>query len=79
MPRLGRVLESDCRGTPVALLLVVRRTEETTMLMTILIVLLVLAVIGGGVGYGRFGYAGLSPAGLLVIILVILFLTGRMG
>jgi hypothetical protein len=47
-------------------------------LTTILIILLVLALLGGGLGHGRFGYAGWSPAGILIAILLILLLTGRL-
>ena len=46
-------------------------------LTTLLIILLVLALLGGGLGHGRFGYAGWSPAGILIVILLILVLTGR--
>ncbi len=45
--------------------------------MTILLVLLILSLIGGGVGHTRLGYAGWSPAGILLVILVVLFFTGR--
>lgn len=48
------------------------------MLMTILLVLLVVSLIGGGVGHTRFGYAGWSPAGILVVILAVMFFTGRL-
>lgn len=48
------------------------------MLMIILIVLLVLALGGGGWGYSRYGAVGWSPAGLIVLVLVILLLTGRL-
>jgi hypothetical protein len=47
-------------------------------MMTLLIVLLLLALLGGGLGYGRFGAAGLSPAAILVVILIILAVTGRL-
>lgn len=47
-------------------------------MLTLLIILLVLALVGGGVGYSRFGYAGWSPAGILVAILLILLLTGNL-
>jgi len=49
------------------------------MLMTILIVLLVLSLVGGGWGYSRAGYIGFSPAGILLAVLVVMFLTGRLG
>lgn len=46
------------------------------MLMTILLVLLVFALLGGGLGHSRFGYAGWSPAGVIVAVLLVLFVTG---
>jgi len=48
------------------------------MLMIILVVLLVLALGGGGWGYSRYGAVGWSPAGLLVLLLVVLWLTGNL-
>lgn len=45
-------------------------------MLTILLILLLLAVIGGGLGYSRFGYAGWSPAGIILIIVLVMFLTG---
>jgi hypothetical protein len=47
-------------------------------MMTILIVLLLIALLGGGLGYGRFGAAGLGPAGILILILIVMALTGRL-
>jgi len=47
------------------------------MLMMILLVLLVFALIGGGVGHSRYGYAGWSPAGILLVILLLWFFTGH--
>jgi hypothetical protein len=46
-------------------------------MLTILFILLLVALIGGGVGHSRFGYAGWSPAGLLIVVLLVLFLTGN--
>jgi Protein of unknown function (DUF3309) len=46
-------------------------------MLTILFILLVLALIGGGMGHSRFGYAGWSPAGILLVILLVMFLTGN--
>jgi hypothetical protein len=46
-------------------------------MLTILFILLLLALVGGGVGHSRFGYAGWSPAGILVVILLVLFFTGN--
>jgi hypothetical protein len=48
------------------------------MLTILLIVLLILALGGGTWGYSRYGYAGWSPAGIIVVILVLLWLTGRL-
>jgi hypothetical protein len=45
-------------------------------MLTILVILLLLALIGGGVGHSRFGYAGWSPAGIIVVILLVMLLTG---
>jgi hypothetical protein len=49
------------------------------MLLTILVVLLLVSLVGGGLGHARFGYAGWSPAGVLLAILLILFFTGRLS
>jgi len=48
------------------------------MLLTILVVLLVLSLAGGGWGYSRWGYAGMSPAGIVLLILAILWFTGNL-
>jgi hypothetical protein len=48
------------------------------MLMIILVVCIVLALGGGGLGHSRYGYAGWSPAGLLIVVLVVLWMTGRL-
>ena len=45
--------------------------------MILLIVVLVLALGGGGWGHSRYGYVGWSPAGLILLIIVVLWLTGR--
>jgi hypothetical protein len=42
-----------------------------------MILLLVLALGGGGWGHSRCGYASWSPAGLIVVVLVVLLLTGN--
>lgn len=51
---------------------------EHPCMLTLLIVLLLLALLGGGLGYGRFGAAGLSPAAIVIVILLILAATGRL-
>jgi hypothetical protein len=48
------------------------------MLTILLIVLLVLALGGGSWGHSRYGAAGWSPAGLLVLVLIVLWLTGNL-
>ena len=55
---------------------VTREEVAKTMLGILLIILLVIALAGGGIGYGRYGYARLSPA---AIILIILLLTGNLS
>lgn len=46
-------------------------------MLTILLIVLVLAVLGGAVGHSRFGYAGWSPVGIVLAILLIWFLFGN--
>jgi hypothetical protein len=46
------------------------------MLTIFLIVLLVLALGGGGWGYSRYGYVGWSPAGLILLVLLVLWFAG---
>lgn len=48
------------------------------MLLMILLVLLVLAVVGGGIGHSRVGAVGWSPAGLLVLVLLVMMFTGNL-
>jgi hypothetical protein len=48
------------------------------MLMIILVVLFVLALGGAGWGHSRYGYAGWSPAGLLLLLFVVLWFTGNL-
>ena len=47
-------------------------------MLTILLILLVVALLGGGLGHSRAGLAGWSPAGIIIVILVIMALTGRL-
>jgi hypothetical protein len=47
-------------------------------MMTLLIVLLCIALLGGGLGHSRAGLAGWSPAGILVLVLVIMAASGRL-
>jgi len=53
------------------------RVAMTEIMLTLLFILLVVALIGGGIGHSRFGYAGWSPAGILIVVLLVLFLTGN--
>lgn len=46
-------------------------------MLTILFILLVLALVGGGIGHSRYGYAGWSPAGIIIVVLLVMFLTGN--
>lgn len=46
-------------------------------MLLLLIIVLVLAVAGGGFGHSRYGYAGWSPAAVVVAILAILLFMGR--
>ena len=48
-------------------------------MLTILLILLVILAIGGGAwGYSRFGYAGWSPLGLLLLVVLLLWFTGNL-
>jgi len=47
-------------------------------MLILLIVLLVIALGGGGFGHSRWGYAGWSPAGLILLLIVVLWLTGNL-
>jgi hypothetical protein len=48
-------------------------------LLTLLIILLVLSLAFGGLGQQRWGYVGWSPAGITLLVLVILYFTGHLG
>ena len=47
-------------------------------MFTILFIVLVLALIGGGLGHSRYGYAGWSPAGILIVVLAVMWFTGSL-
>lgn len=49
-----------------------------SLLMILLLVLIVLSIGGGGFGYSRFGAAGMSPAAILIIVLLALYFTGNL-
>jgi hypothetical protein len=46
-------------------------------MLTILLIVLLIAMLGGGLGYSRFGYAGWSPAAIIAVIVLVLLLLGR--
>ncbi|MDB4997260.1 MAG: hypothetical protein JWM74_4692 [Myxococcaceae bacterium] len=48
------------------------------MLMILLIVVLILALGGGGLGHSRYGAAGWSPAGIILLVLLVLYFTGNL-
>lgn len=48
------------------------------MLMILLVVFLIVAVAGGGWGYSRYGYAAVSPLGLVLVIGLLLYFTGHL-
>jgi len=48
------------------------------MLFLLLLVFLVLALGGGGWGYSRYGYVGFSPAGLVIVVLLVFLFTGNL-
>lgn len=48
------------------------------MLTILLIVLLVLALGGGGLGHSRYGAVGWSPAMLILVVILIMYLTGHL-
>jgi hypothetical protein len=52
--------------------------EENRMLLIILLVVLALSIGGGTWGHSRYGYAGWSPAALILVVLVLLYLTGHL-
>jgi hypothetical protein len=46
-------------------------------MLTILLILLLIALIGGGIGHSRLGAAGWSPAGIILVIVIVMLLTGQ--
>lgn len=49
------------------------------MLTFIVVIVILLALGGGGWGYGRYGWIGMSPAGLVLAVLAVLYLTGNLA
>jgi hypothetical protein len=48
------------------------------MLFTILIVLMIASLAGGAWGHRRYGYAGWSPVGLMLLLFVVFWFTGNL-
>ncbi len=48
------------------------------MLLLVLIAILVLSLGGGGWAHSRYGYVGWSPAGLVLLLLAVLWVTGQL-
>jgi Protein of unknown function (DUF3309) len=46
-------------------------------MLTILLIVLLIALVGGGLGHSRYGYAGWSPAGVLLAVVLVLLITGH--
>ena len=47
-------------------------------MMLLLVILLAIALLGGGLGHSRAGLAGWSPAGIIILVLVVLAVSGRL-
>jgi hypothetical protein len=47
-------------------------------MLTILIIVLLIALFGGGLGHGKFGAAGWSPAAIIAVVLIFMFVTNRL-
>lgn len=54
------------------------RQDTGARLLILLIILLVLSLGGGAWGHSRYGYAGWSPLGIVLLLLVVLYLTGNL-
>lgn len=46
--------------------------------MALLFILVILSLGAGGWGYTRWGWKGMSPAGIVLLVLFILYLTGNL-
>ena len=47
-------------------------------MLIILIILVLLAGGGGFYGHSRYGYAGWSPLGVILLVMLVLFLSGNL-
>ena len=48
------------------------------MLLILLVVVLLLTLGGGGWGHSRYGYTSWSPAGIVVLVLLVMWFTGHL-
>lgn len=48
------------------------------MLMLFIVLLIVIALGSGGWGYSRYGMPGLTPAAIVLLLLLVLYLTGNL-
>jgi hypothetical protein len=55
-----------------------KTTPRSIVLLIILLVVLILAVGGGGWGHSRYGAMGWSPVGIILLVLAVLYFTGRL-
>ena len=55
-----------------------RNPYQGAAVLILLIILLVLTLGGGAWGHGRFGAAGWSPLGIIIVLLAILYFTGNL-
>jgi hypothetical protein len=50
------------------------------MLVMILVLFLIfISLGGGGWGYSRYGWVGMSPAGLILLVVAIMYFSGHLG
>ncbi len=47
-------------------------------MLIILFIVLLFALAGGGWGHSRYGYVGWSPAGIILLVVVFLWFSGRL-
>jgi hypothetical protein len=48
------------------------------MLLWILLIVLVFSLAGGRFGHSRYGYVGWSPAAIIIVVILGLYLTGHL-
>jgi hypothetical protein len=47
-------------------------------MLALLVIVLVIALLGGGYGHARVGYAGWSPAAVILVVFLFMAVTGRL-